>query len=77
VSPRIIRAVLNHIPVVNGQVVKLERDDEREVTRKHGGLELEAPSFELAVTCKDAAGNTATTVAVPQFGRGHDGRHDD
>ncbi len=64
----ITSAELNGIAVTNGQLVKLERDDETEVEWDDGVLEIEAPSFELVVTCNDASGNIKTASAVPSFG---------
>ena len=48
-------------------VVEIEVDDDREVESDDGILELEAPSFELFVTCTDAAGNQRTAIAKPLF----------
>ncbi len=66
-SPTITSATLNGIPEGNGQWVELELDDEREFGFDHGILELEAPDFTLAVTCRDTAGNEATATAKPRF----------
>ncbi len=61
-------ADLNGIPVVDGQIVKLEIDDENEVKRKKNGvLKIEAPAFRLGVACRDSAGNVGTAAATPAF----------
>ena len=68
-NPVITSATLNGIPVTNGQVVELELEDEgeQEVEEEDGVLQIEAPSFELVVTCEDASGNVATATATPPF----------
>jgi len=72
-----VTAKLNGISVTNGQIVKLERDKHSEVEMEHGVLEIEAPSFELAVTCTDASGNVGTAKAAPTFtSNDHDKKKD-
>ena len=63
----ITSAKLNGISVFDGQIVDLEIDDEIEVEWDDGVLEIEAPSFELRVTCEDASGNLSTKTASPSF----------
>lgn len=60
-------AVLNNIPVTNGQVIELELDDDNDVDWDDGVLQIEAPSIELEVTCQDASGNVGTATALPLF----------
>ena len=78
-NPTLKSATLNGIPIVNGQVVELERDDEKEVEWDDGILEIEARSFVLTVKCKDAAGNVGTGTATPPFSSSgdDDGEDDD
>ena len=67
-SPMITSVTLNGISVSNGQIVKLELDDDdQEVEVDDGTLEIEAPSFLLTVTCTDASGNVGTGTATPVF----------
>ena len=70
-------ATLNRIPVANGQVVELERDEETDVETEEGMLKIAAPSFSLAVTCADASGNVGTATATPAFAPDDDGDDDD
>ena len=60
-----LTCTLNGIAVDNGQIVELEIDDETEVEREDGILEIEAPSFELVATCTDASGNVGMATAAP------------
>jgi len=71
-NPTLTSATLNGIPIVNGQVVELERDDEKEVEWDDGILEIEASSFLLKVQCVDAAGNVGTVTATPSFSTKND-----
>ncbi len=70
-------AKLNGIPVENGQVAELEVDNDSEIEWDHGTLEIEAPSFELVVTCEDAAGNKGMATAMPAFAPGGGDDDDD
>lgn len=68
-------ATLNGIPVSNGQIVKLELEDDdegQEVEIVDGILEIEAPSFTLTVTCTDASGNVGMATATPVFAEDED-----
>ncbi len=50
----------------DGQRIKFERDDECEIERDDGVLEIEAGALSLVVTATDASGNSASvTVAAP------------
>ena len=73
-DPTITSATLNGIPVQNGQVVELEveDDEEQQVEEDDGVLEIEAPSFELVVTCEDASGNVGAANATPPFAQDDD-----
>jgi len=63
-----ITATLNGNPVVDGQIVKLELDDDEEESEFEDGiLEIESNSFSLDVTASDSEGNTATVSVVPSF----------
>ncbi|CAD7849501.1 MAG: hypothetical protein [Olavius algarvensis Delta 4 endosymbiont] len=66
-NPNTSEAFLNGFAVVHGQVVELERDDDKEVEWDDGILEIEAPAFLLTVQCVDAAGNVGTATATPPF----------
>ena len=70
-------AELNGIPVVYGQLVNLELDDDTEVESDDGVLEFEAPAFTLAVTCTDASGNEGSATATPAFPSDDDDDDDD
>jgi hypothetical protein len=63
-SPSITSATLNGIPVSIGQVVELEKDDDREVGFDDGILQIEARSFELLVSCEDAMTTTTMTTTM-------------
>ena len=68
-------ALLNGIPVRNGDVVKLKliKKGDQKVRREDGHLSISAKSFLLVVTCTDAAGNQSSASASPVFKRrGHD-----
>lgn len=66
-ATNISSALLNGIPVSNGQRVSLERDDDTDVEYDDGILEIEAPSFSLDVTCADGSGNRLTVAVTPKF----------
>ena len=70
-------AELNGIAVVAGQVVDLEADDDTEVEREDGILELQAPSFSLVAVCPDASGNVGTATVAPAFEADDDDDEDD
>jgi len=76
-DPAISTATLNGIPMLRGQVVELEIDDETEVELDDGILELEAQSFSLLVASADATENVATATATPQFALDDDDADDD
>jgi hypothetical protein len=61
-------AMLNGIPVTNGQVVKLALGNKVKAIQKQGVLlKLKAPSFSLVVTCTDASGTVGEATATPPF----------
>ena len=63
-----VSALLNGEPVTDGQLVKLEIDDESETQFEDGTLEIEAPSITLTATATDnTSGNIATATASPTF----------
>lgn len=54
------------IPVLDGQVIEFEVDDDSEVeVEQEDVLEIEAPGLTLRVTATDASGNTAVAEAQP------------
>jgi hypothetical protein len=62
-------ALLNGVAVQNGDVVRLKlkkRGDQR-VRRENGRLTISATSFQLVVTCTDAAGNQGSAATAPVF----------
>ncbi len=66
-SPR-STANINGVVVSNGQIVKLELEDEKqELEVDDGRLEIQAPSFLLTVSCTDASGNSSTATVTPPF----------
>jgi hypothetical protein len=67
-----ITATLNGATVTNGQVVKLERDDEAKVEFERGKLEIKGMSFSLDVSATDASGNTGTAAAAYAFPAEHE-----
>jgi len=58
-----VQAAINGAPVSDGQVVRLERDDDKKVRRKKGVLDIQAPEIVLTVSATDASGNGATAKA--------------
>ena len=72
-----LTATLNGLAVTNGQIVKLEVDDEMEWEWNDGILEIKAPFFQLVVTCVDASGNAGTATASPVFFADDDDDDDD
>ena len=58
------------IPVTDGQIVKIEfDDDEAETKRKRGILTIEARAVTLRATATDASGNSATAEAQAKLRR--------
>ena len=64
-----LRATLNGVRVDDGDIVFLYEHHRRRTVGGHHVLFMWAPSFELKVTCTDAAGNISTDTARPRFGR--------
>ena len=70
------RGVVTTVATINGYSVE-NGDKVLLITKPHGNRRVTtpwftiftAPSFELIVTCTDAAGNTATASAAPEFRR--------
>jgi len=62
-----LTAVLNGATVTNGQIVKLEQDDDAETEFEHGQLEVKGMSFTLTATATDASGNVGTAAAAYAF----------
>ncbi len=58
-----VQAAINGVPVMDGQVVRLTRDDDTKVSRRNGVLHIVAPNFVLTVSATDASGNLATANA--------------
>ncbi len=56
------------IPVLNGQIIVFEVDDESEVESEDGVLEIEAANLTLRVTATDASGNAAAVAVQPGGG---------
>jgi len=69
-----LTAVLNGATVINGQVVKLEQDDDAEVGLEHGQLEVTGMSFTLTVTAIDASTNVGTASASYAFPVKHESK---
>ncbi len=65
-NPTVV-AMLNGQAVSNGQIVKLERDDEAKVEFEHGQLEIEGMNFTLNILATDASGNTGSATAAYVF----------
>jgi len=63
----VVTATLNGQAVSNGQVVKLERDDEAKAEFEHGQLEIKGVSFTLNVSAIDVSGNTGSASDVYAF----------
>jgi len=62
-----VTATLNGATVTNGQIVKLERDDELKVEFEHGKLEIKGMNFSLNVSATDASGNTGNAATAFDF----------
>ena len=62
-------ALLNGVPVKNGDVVrlKLTKRGDQKVMTQDGRLSISATSFLLVVTCTDAAGNQGCAITAPVF----------
>ncbi|TLY39632.1 MAG: hypothetical protein E6K58_13155 [Nitrospirae bacterium] len=58
-----VQAAINGVPVIDGQVVRLELDDDNKVRRKNGLLQIAARNILLTVSATDASGNRATATA--------------
>ena len=58
-----VQAAINGVPVMDGQVVRLTRDDDTKVSRRNGVLHIVAPNIVLTVSATDASGNGATAQA--------------
>ena len=58
-----VQAAINGVPVTDGQVVRLELDDDNKVRRKNGLLQIAARNIVLTVSATDASGNRATATA--------------
>jgi len=67
-----LTAVLNGATVSNGQIVKLEQDEDAGSEFDHGQLEVKGMNFTLTVTATDASGNVGTASAAYAFPVGHD-----
>jgi len=67
-----LTAVLNGATVTNGQIVKLEQDDDAETEFEHGQLEVKGMNFTLTATATDASGNVGTASAAYVFPVEHD-----
>jgi pullulanase-type alpha-1,6-glucosidase len=60
-------ATLNGVSVKHDDIALLITSPTRATIRLRDRLVMFAPKFELKVACSDAAGNTATATAKPQF----------
>jgi len=58
-----MQASINGVAVTDGQVVRLELDDDNKVRRKNGLLQIAARNIVLTVSATDASGNRATATA--------------
>jgi hypothetical protein len=60
-------ALLNGVAVKNGQVVRLKliTKGDQKVKKEDGRLTISATSFQLVVTCTDAAGNQGSAATAP------------
>jgi len=72
-----LTAVLNGATVTNGQIVKLEQDDDAETEFEHGQLEVKGMSFTLTATATDASGNVGTAAAAYAFPVKHEAKKDE
>jgi len=74
-----VTATLNGSAVSNGQIVKLERDDEMKAEFEHGKLEIKGMHFSLNVSATDTSGNTGNAADAFAFAPEHhngDKKHD-
>jgi len=65
-----LKAVLNGVPVKNGDVVQLVVNPGKQTVQTNPGtgvVTIKAPSFTMTVTCTDEAGNSSTVKVTPQF----------
>jgi len=73
-----VTATLNGQTVSNGQIVKLQRDDEAKAKFEHGQLEIKGMSFTLSVSATDASGNIGSAsdaYAFPPKQEHHGDKH--
>jgi len=76
-NPQLV-AMLNGVPVTNGQIVVLKDGKKVKIKQKHGELEITAPGFTLDVTATDASGNAgegSASYAFPSHGHEENGIH--
>jgi len=66
-----VTAMLSGATVTNGQVVKLERDDEAKVEFEHSKLEIKGMNFSLNVSATDASGNSGSAADAFVFAPEH------
>src|SRR5213593_871906 len=59
----LMQASINGVAVTDGQVVRLELDDDNKVRRKNGLSQIAASNIVLTVSATDASGNRATATA--------------
>lgn len=66
-----LTAVLNGIPVRDGQIVQLQTTTKGNLSspRDSAHMQLRAASFSLVVTAADEAGNTSSFTATPVFNK--------
>ena len=84
-DPQVTSTAINGIVVTDGQIVKLQTkkkakrgsDDDGSSDDGDRILKIKAPSFELKVTCEDAAGNQGMATAAPTFATNDDKSSDD
>ena len=65
-----LSADINGVPVSDGDVVQLVVNPGKQTVETVPGtgvLKIKAPSFVLAVTCTDEAGNSTTVTVEPEF----------
>jgi hypothetical protein len=72
-----MKACRKKIPVENGQIIEIERDDDCEIEWDDGILEIEAKKVFLVVKAVDSSGNVNKVKAFPQFSSGGDEDDDD
>ena len=65
-----LKAVLNGVPVKNGDIVQLVVNPGRQTVQSNpstGVITIKAPAFMMTATCTDEAGNSSTVEVAPQF----------